>query len=251
MQNELITLEKPVHILLAAASSYEKQNPVDRYNADATNYSTSMEAGPAFTAAGSASTMDSLPAGDELQLKENVVFHPETHDQSIKLSVITLKPMKRTKTLVAYSHEHKDGLLHVWKIRQGIKMGVDPKRLSNYIVWYYRQYLETHFRHEHRNILSILPPAHPFRVQSREDFIYITRLYLAILDKNSINDIERYIKLLEANIHFEEKTVFEYLQRCFSPQLDALETETPRVSRSQAVENQAWEDCFWQMATAA
>lgn len=159
--------------------------------------------------------------------------------------------MKRTKTLVAYSHEHKDSLLHIWKIRQGIKLGIDPKRLSNYIVWYYRHYLETHFRHEHRNILSILPASHPFRVQSREDYVFITRLYLAILDKCSMYDIERYIKLLEANIHFEEKTVFEYLQRCFSPQLDALITETPRVNKSLAVEQENWPDTFWHINKAA
>lgn len=43
------------------------------------------------------------------------------------------KSIKRTKALQPLSRDHHHGLLLCWKIRQGIKLNVEPERIKN--IW--------------------------------------------------------------------------------------------------------------------
>ena len=47
-------------------------------------------------------------------------------------------PIKRHQAIVSFSKDHHFGLLLVWKIRQGLKKSIDPVRISNYVLFFFK-----------------------------------------------------------------------------------------------------------------
>ena len=67
-----------------------------------------------------------------------------------------IKPIKRSTQLAPLSREHHEGLLFVWKIRQGIKKEVHPERMIAFVQWFWSTELEPHFRKEENVLLPHL-----------------------------------------------------------------------------------------------
>ncbi|NJO25088.1 MAG: hypothetical protein HC867_03800 [Bacteroidia bacterium] len=67
------------------------------------------------------------------------------------------EPIKRSPQLAPLSREHHDGLLFVWKIRQGLQNNTDVLTIADFILWYDEQHLKTHFETEEK----LLPPFFP------------------------------------------------------------------------------------------
>lgn len=58
-------------------------------------------------------------------------------------------PLKRHQAIVSFSRDHHFGLLLVWKIRQGLNKAVTAERISNYVLFLFKEDIEKHFREEH------------------------------------------------------------------------------------------------------
>jgi hemerythrin-like domain-containing protein len=58
------------------------------------------------------------------------------------------KPLKRNKNIVQLSKDHHFTLLFCWKIRQGLKMNIQPARIRGYVDYFWEHHMLPHFREE-------------------------------------------------------------------------------------------------------
>ncbi|HEX6845465.1 MAG TPA: hypothetical protein VF144_00740, partial [Chitinophagaceae bacterium] len=68
-----------------------------------------------------------------------------------------IKPLKRSKELAPLSREHHDGLLFVWKIRQGLANGTPVETLGDYTKWFWTNHIKPHFKDEEKVLVKFLP----------------------------------------------------------------------------------------------
>jgi iron-sulfur cluster repair protein YtfE (RIC family) len=64
--------------------------------------------------------------------------------------------MKRNDNIVWLSRDHHSGLLCSWKVRQGVKKEIEPGRIKNYILYFFENHLEDHFKAEEEVLFPIL-----------------------------------------------------------------------------------------------
>lgn len=55
------------------------------------------------------------------------------------------QPIKRSKSLMMLSKEHHYGLLTSWKIRRGIALKTEPKRIADFVINFWESHLNAHF----------------------------------------------------------------------------------------------------------
>lgn len=67
------------------------------------------------------------------------------------------QPIKRSAQLAPLSREHHEGLLAVWKIRQGLRNGTDTNTIARFVQWFWQEHLHTHFQQEETVLMPLLP----------------------------------------------------------------------------------------------
>lgn len=154
-----------------------------------------------------------------------------------------LTPIKRHKAIVSFSKEHHFGLLLVWKIRQGLKLGVDPGRISKYVLYFFREDLQKHFSEEETLLFARLPKNDPLRIQAEKEHCNINSLVKSIsLDESNIGLLQQFSDDLEKHIRFEERELFNHLQS----ELDEKDLAEIGKRFSEAVDvDLNWKDLFW------
>ena len=80
-----------------------------------------------------------------------------------------VKPIKRSVQLQPLSREHHDGLLFVWKIKQGLENRTSSEKLKDYTGWYWRNHIKPHFFQEEKVLLPFIPEGHPMAVQLKKE----------------------------------------------------------------------------------
>jgi hypothetical protein len=58
------------------------------------------------------------------------------------------KPIKRSEHIIQLSREHHFSLLFCWKVKKGIRKGVEPSRIIQYILYFWKEHLLPHFSEE-------------------------------------------------------------------------------------------------------
>ncbi len=150
------------------------------------------------------------------------------------------KPIKRHKALQPLSRDHHHGLLLNWKIRQGFKRGVDPKRIMAYALWFWNTHLMKHFELEEKEIFPVLGNDNPLVKRALSEHRRISRLFTS-----DISDKERILSLIEEeldnHIRFEERQLFNILQEVATTEqlqvMEQIHSDTPAKYE--------WEDEFW------
>lgn len=130
--------------------------------------------------------------------------------------VTTMKPLKRAEYLKALSREHHHGLLLCWKIKTGFSKGVSITRMKLYLDWFFKNHLQPHFDIEEKYIFPILGNENILIKQAIEEHKLITALFC------NTSQIEISIKQiqvdLEKHIRFEERVLFNEIQKATSPE---------------------------------
>ncbi len=121
-------------------------------------------------------------------------------------------PIKRKVNLQPLSRDHHQGLLFVWKIRQGLKTDATLKEMSAYAAWFWEQHLAPHFLLEEKYLLTLLPVAHPLALRMLAEHKSIHEAILSIEIEPDRNELTRLCDLLETHIRFEEREYFTYLE---------------------------------------
>jgi iron-sulfur cluster repair protein YtfE (RIC family) len=150
------------------------------------------------------------------------------------------RPLKRNPALQPLSREHHQILLLGFKIRQGLKKEIEPKRIVNYCLWFYKAYLKAHFEKEVQILSKVVT----------EDSDMISRLAVNHQKiKESLNSLttsedslKRFEKVLVSHVRLEERVLFEELQSKLTP--DAIRYLESTLKEQNFQEQLT--DVFWQ-----
>jgi hemerythrin superfamily protein len=154
------------------------------------------------------------------------------------------KPIKRNPALVEFSKDHHFGLLLVWKIRQGLRSGIAPVRISRYVSCSYVADLAQHFADEETYLFPNLSQTDPQRIRAEREHEALRSLVAVIKQNpNDENKLQEYANLLDAHIRFEERELFNRLQAYMQEeQLLKLLQDVPARPH---LNDDDWEDRFW------
>lgn len=148
-------------------------------------------------------------------------------------------PLKRHPALHHLSHDHHHGLLLCWKIRQGFKLGIEPKRMRVYCEWFWKNYLQAHFQEEEKTIFTVLPEDDPMIKQAMSEHKRLRKLFSNWENpEKTLGQIE---EELEQHIRFEERVLFPEVQKTATA--EQLEAIAAHGEREKFKENEA--DPFW------
>lgn len=158
----------------------------------------------------------------------------------------TITPIKRHPAIVSFSKEHHFGLLLVWKIRQGLKKSIPAERISNYVLFFFREDLDNHFKEEEQLLFSKLPADDELRIKAEKDHLEIYQLVDAIKkNKGNTGHLSEMADKLEKHIRFEERELFNHLQANIGA--DDLKEIEKRFSNTGQGIDEKWEDNFWEI----
>ena len=149
------------------------------------------------------------------------------------------KPIKRHLVLQPLSHDHHHTLLLVWKIRTGLKKGIDPERIKQYVDWFYQTYIITHFELEEQYVYSVLDTQDIFSVQAFDEHTVLRALFQT---KNSNKaSLSALADKLEAHIRFEERSMFNRIESVASK--EDWELMSAKIPKQKFSDNET--DKFW------
>ena len=155
-------------------------------------------------------------------------------------------PLKRHQAIVSFSKDHHFGLLLVWKIRQGLVKDIDAERISNYVLFFFKEDLVKHFREEEQFLFCKLPVDDVLRKQAEADHQAIYKLVAAIEEnKHDTALLNQLADELEKHIRFEERDLFNHLQN--NIKADDLELIEKRFPNDGKAIDEKWEDVFWEI----
>jgi len=151
--------------------------------------------------------------------------------------------LKRHLALQDYSREHHDELLLIWKIREGLRRSVSPKRIIEYCVHHYNEFTASHMANEERYILTKLPESDDDRIKILLDHAEIKEIVKKLSENHENKDmLTEFADKLEKHIRFEERTFFPKLQLAFSDEV----MESMHSMENNAKEPKGWKDSFWE-----
>lgn len=154
-----------------------------------------------------------------------------------------MTPIKRQNALQPISHDHHLALLVSWKIRMGIRKSIEVQRIKRFCDFFYESHLYAHFTIEEEYIFPILGQQHELIVKALTDHHRLRALFEQ--KTPDLNILARIEKELEEHIRFEERVLFNEIQKV------ATEAQFSRLAAVHAgaevaiknIEN--WYDEFW------
>ena len=149
-------------------------------------------------------------------------------------------PIKRSRQLSPLSRDHHEGLLLVWKIRQGLRNGTDINLIADYTKWFWQKDLENHFREEEEILAPYLNGEPMIKRMFEEHQLIQTRIH----DENTVTEesLLQLATLVNDHIRFEERQLFPLAEKMITEEdLDAIESQLKRDKKETGV----WENEFW------
>ncbi|HJV20017.1 MAG TPA: hemerythrin domain-containing protein [Sediminibacterium sp.] len=155
-------------------------------------------------------------------------------------------PIKRHPAIVSFSKDHHFGLLLIWKIRQGFTRSIPAKRISNYVLYFFKEDLANHFQEEETLLFGRLPFEDPLRKKAETDHVFIYSL-IRDIENNPSDEVllNLFANELEKHIRFEERDLFNHIQEVLGA--DELLEIAQRFSGSRHDIDEQWPDIFWEI----
>lgn len=146
--------------------------------------------------------------------------------------------------------DHYFGRLFCWRVHEGIKLGVDSRRIALYVQSFWQQSFCNHLKEE--DILLLTDHANPLIQKAITDHLFLCSQFTEISD--STDEIDRMqlsnlAQALDEHILYEEKILFPYLKHTLSHNI------LRKINKSLAIENKSltrqkylYADEFWKGA---
>jgi len=116
-----------------------------------------------------------------------------------------------------------------WKIKTGLSKNVEPERIKRYADWFYAEHLTPHFAEEENALFPILGNENATSPELSASLVARAvqehrELEKLFADNSNVEDtLRRIADLLDKHIRFEERELFEVIQRnATEEQLQAL-----------------------------
>mgnify|MGYP001545945156 CR=1 FL=1 len=154
------------------------------------------------------------------------------------------KPIKRSEHIAALSRDHHAGLLFCWKIKEGLKCGIDPLRINQYVKYFWEGHLQEHFREEETLLFNKLD--NDLTSQGKREHQVLSGWFMRIIN-NEVEHFKDYLsftELLTNHIRFEERVLFPFIEEHL-PKTD-LEAIGAHLAKAHSVAfNDSYHDEFW------
>lgn len=151
-------------------------------------------------------------------------------------------PIKRSKELAPLSREHHNGLLFVFKIKQGLKLGIDKERIGAFCSWSWDSHFNLHFRKEEAALVPVLGMPHPLIERMLSEHGKIQTLFESINVDLSFATLESLAQCINDHIRFEERQLFSLIEQVATP--ERLKVIEQSLAVAQPACSQ-WADEFW------
>jgi len=126
-------------------------------------------------------------------------------------------PIKRHESLQPLSRQHHTSLLFCWKIRTGFNKDIPANRMKAYANWFFHAHLKPHFEAEEKHIFPLLDSNNKLVKKALTEHRRLTRLFKSTENPEKVlGQIE---EELDAHIRFEERVLFNEIQKCTSPEI--------------------------------
>jgi len=168
------------------------------------------------------------------------------HQQHVnsKKQNMEAKPIQRSKYILQLSKDHHFTLLFSWKIRQGLKQGVETERIKKYVEHFWKSDMQAHFRQEEEILFT---PVEDDSVQKAiTDHQKIKQLVSKVL--NSLTEEEACGKLatladaVDQHVRYEERELFPHLEKILTEaQLSSIADKL----KDEPVLQDEYADEFW------
>lgn len=181
------------------------------------------------------------------------MFVVNRSNQNLKGNAMTTKtnrkttpPIKRHEAIVQFSREHHFGLLLSWKIREGIRNNIEPERIGSYVICFFEQDLQKHFRDEESILFPKLGTDDVLKQQAIREHKKICALADSIRnEKNGYALLNSFADALENHIRFEERDLFRHIQESLT-ESDLAEIQQAHGIKKIAPVDDNWSDHFWE-----
>ena len=150
--------------------------------------------------------------------------------------------MKRNENIVLLSRDHHFGLLHAWKIKQGLKKGVALERIATYIIFHWQHNQEAHFLEEEKFLFPYIK--HELRDQALKEHEQIRQMIEQCATAPTEALLTDYAELLTAHIRYEERVLFPYMEENLSNEV--LSEIGRNLCNEHHTEEEEYPDEFWQ-----
>lgn len=153
------------------------------------------------------------------------------------------KPIRRSKHILRLSKDHHFTLLFSWKIRQGLKHGVDAGRIKKYVQYFWEKDMRQHFREEEEILFAAVKDD---KVQKALEDHQQIKQQLALLETSSGEEAAKLLSALadkvDGHVRYEERELFPHLEKVLTEtQLDAIGAQL----RDEPLLQDEYKDEFW------
>ncbi|HEX6915384.1 MAG TPA: hemerythrin domain-containing protein [Chitinophagaceae bacterium] len=155
------------------------------------------------------------------------------------------RPLRRSKHILLLSKDHHFTLLFSWKIRQGLKLGIDPARIKTYVRHFWENDMQEHFREEEEILFKAVEDK---RIVDKalSDHRHIEKEIAGLMASPTGEAASRQLAALadtvDRHVRYEERELFPELERVLTPgQLEEIGAALNECS----VFRDEYEDEFW------
>jgi hemerythrin-like domain-containing protein len=155
-------------------------------------------------------------------------------------------PIKRSKNLIPLSKDHHEGLLTVWKIRQGFRNETAEKRIADFVLHAFETHFDPHFIEEEELLFSQLQDDDKLLVKATEQHAAIRKMVAELKTSATPTtaQLEAFADLLEQHIRFEERELFGHLESEVAEEvMNAIGVQLIAIHNQQQPLD--WKDEFW------
>lgn len=167
----------------------------------------------------------------------------QKHNTSKKTPMAS-KPIKRNKHILQLSKDHHFTLLFSWKIRQGLKLGIDVERIKKYVQHFWNSDMQQHFREEEEILFAPVKDGNVQKaiddhrkIQDEIDSLQTSASY----EETSLQ-LTALADAVDAHVRYEERELFPHLEKILTEiQLEGIGVQL----KKEPVLQDDYADEFW------
>ena len=143
--------------------------------------------------------------------------------------------------------DHSFSRLFCWRIREGIKHGVDPQRIARYVQNFWQQSLSNHLKEE--EMLLLTNHSCPVIQKVIADHLILCNRFTEVCsctDPVDATQLNALAQLLDEHIQYEEKILFPHLKNTLNRNLlKTIHSSLTKEKKPSARVKYLYRDEFW------